>query len=207
VARKTAQSSTPREAEYVWPRYATGPEKHMHALGVIAVNYNVFEFGLALLLEHYATRDVSDYFFGRINNQERLDAIKHFASARERDPAVLALVEHLIAYFSACTANRNILMHSRRSEGDHPGDVLPLEKQAAHEPSKLLYFHLLLPQLRRVADQIMRGVTFMKELLKYLQDRDATSAPATQQSLPKAPRSPRTLSPAPPVAIPIRRGP
>lgn len=197
MARKTTQTRIPKEADYAWPRYTTGPERHMHALGVIAVNYNVFEFGLALLLEYYTSKAISDYFFNRTNNQERLNAIRHFANAREADPTVLTLVEHLITYFGACTANRNILMHSRHAEGSHPGDILPLEKSSADEPSKLLYFfYLLLPQLRSVADQIMRGITFLKEILKYLHDRDTLSASSPRLSLPKKPKPARTLNPS-----------
>jgi hypothetical protein len=192
--------SEPKETDYLWPRYSIGPERHLHALGIISVNYNLFEFGLASLLEYYASSQVSDFFFDRLNNQERLDAIRHFATAQEREPAVLELVEHLISYFSTCNHNRNILMHSKYREGDHPDDVLPLEKKAADEPARLLYFRLLLPELRRVADQIMRGVTFLSDILEYLRARDDVTA-ASPSALPRRPRAPRILNPYAP-AIP-----
>ena len=191
--------SDPTESHYQWPRYSTGPDRHMHALGVIAINYNIFEFGLAFLLRHYATSAVSDFFFDRINNEERVAAIAQFAKLKEDDPAVLALINHLLAYFGTCAQNRNILMHSRHSQQSRSEDALPLEKKSAQDPTKLLYFYLLLADLRRVADQTMRGASFLQELLKYLRARDSAPSPqlfAAQHPLPKKPRAPRQLTPS-----------
>jgi hypothetical protein len=200
-----ARPSNPTESHYQWPRYPTGPDRHMHALGVIAINYNIFEFGLAFLLQHYATPAVSDFFFDRINNEERVAAIAHFARLKERDPAVLALINHLLAYFGTCAQNRNILMHSQHSPQSRSEDTLPLEKKSAHDPTKLLYFYLLLPHLRRVADQTMRGASFLQELVEYVRARDSAPNPrlfAAQNPLPKKPRAPRQLTPSPSVAAP-----
>jgi hypothetical protein len=36
-----------------WPAYETGQKEHMHALGVIAVNYNLFERSLFPLFAHH----------------------------------------------------------------------------------------------------------------------------------------------------------
>jgi hypothetical protein len=200
-----AKSSNPTESSYHWPRYSTGPDRHMHALGIIAINYNIFEFGLAFLLQHYATSPVSDFFFDRINNEERVATIAHFAKLKERDPAILALIDHLLAYFGTCAQNRNILMHSQHSRQSRSEDTLPLEKKSAQDPTKLLYFYLLLPQLRRVADQTMRGVSFLQELLEYVRARDSAPNPqlfAVQHPLPKKPRAPRQLTPSPLDAVP-----
>jgi hypothetical protein len=196
------KSSAPKESDYPWPRYATGPDRHMHARGIIAINYNLFEFALAFLLQHYATPQVSDFFFDKINNQERVNAIGHFAKLKERDPAVLDLIGHLLTYFETCAQNRNILMHSQHSQGDQSDDILPLAKRSAQDPTKLLYFHLLLPHLRRVADQTMRGVVFLQELLEYVRARDVASdveAFRLRRQLPKKPRAPRQLRPSPAV--------
>jgi hypothetical protein len=202
---RTDRTSTPTKSEYQWPRYATGPDRHMHALGVIAINYNIFEYGLAFLLQHYATTPVSDFFFDKINNEERVEAIGHFAKLKERDPAVLALIDDLLAYFGTCVQNRNILMHSQHSQESRSDDMLPLEKKSTRDPTKLLYFYLLLPHLRRVADQTMRGVSFLQELLEYLRARDvAPNAElfAADHPLPKKPRSPRQLTPSPSLLAP-----
>jgi hypothetical protein len=202
---RPVSSSTPTELEYQWPRYETGPDRHMHALGVIAINYNIFEFRLAFLLQYYATPPVSDFFFDKIHNEERVEAIAHFAKLKERDPAVLALIHHLLAYFGTCVQNRNILMHSQHSQESRSDDTLPLEKKSANDSTKLLYFHLLLPHLRRVADQTMRGVSFLQELLDYLRARDAAPSAelfAAQHPLPKKPRAPRQLAPSPSVPVP-----
>lgn len=190
ASRKKA--AAPEATDYRWPRYPAGPEKHLHALGVVTVNYNVFEIGLEKLLEHYANKEVSEYFFARLNNEERLRALKHFAQLRERDAAIVERIEHLVTYFRACTSNRNILVHSRYSDGTYPEHVLALEKNASGEPSRLLYFQLLLPDLRRVADQIMWGVDFLKAILAYVQDTPANRA---ARALPKKPKPARSLNP------------
>lgn len=173
----------------------------MHALGIISVNYNLFEVGLAAVLEHYASKEVSEFFFDRISNHERLEAIKYLANVRETDPAVRDCINHLIQFFRTCADNRNILMHSSYSEGDHPDDILSLQKKAANEPTKLLYFQLLLPELRRVADQMMRGVSFLTNIWNYLRARDASAASAAAATglplLPKKPRLPHRLNPSP----------
>jgi hypothetical protein len=152
----------PKEAQYPWPNYHAGPERHLHALGVISVNYNLFESLIATLLQYYAGDKTSDFFFDRMSNQERLDAIRHFAYLKEENGNVLALIEYLLSYFSTCTDNRNILMHSKHSSGDHSTEILPLEKKAAKDPSRLLYFKLLLSQLRKSADEMRRGVVFLE---------------------------------------------
>jgi hypothetical protein len=172
---------------------------------LIAINYNIFEFGLALLLEYYAAAPVSEFFFDRINNQERIAAIQHFSKLKERDPKVISLIDHLLSYFSTCSQNRNILMHSKHSEGTHPAGILPLEKRSTDEPARLLYFYLLLPELRRVADQTMRGVSFLKDILEYLRARDTgagDSLSSASRTLPRKPRSPRLLEPEPTPAAP-----
>jgi hypothetical protein len=182
----------PKEAEFVWPVYKTGPNKHLHALGVISVNYNLFEFALSDVLKHYAGEDVSKFFFERINNEERIEAIRHFVKAKERDAAILTLMDNLTTYFSACSNNRNILMHSRYLDGSE-SNVLSLEKNLRGQVS-LLYFRLLLPDLRRFADKVRNGIVFVADLLEYLRARDAGVVPLP--ALPKKLRSPRTLNPS-----------
>jgi hypothetical protein len=34
------------EDGYQWPNYATGPKKHLEALGVICLNFNLYELSL-----------------------------------------------------------------------------------------------------------------------------------------------------------------
>jgi hypothetical protein len=188
----------PKPAQDSWPRYHAGPEDHLHALGVISVNYNMIESLIATLLQYYAGSESSDFFFDRINNHERLEAIDHFASLKERDPKVLSIVRYLLSYFSICTGNRNILMHSKHSIGDHSAEILPLEKKASRDPSRLLYFRLLLPELQKCADEIRDGVEFLEAIVRYLHARDdLLDSERARLELPKEPPKPKVLNPSP----------
>jgi hypothetical protein len=95
------------------PNYGTGPTKHMHALGVISLNYNTFEAALRFILNLYVPNETTDFFFDQWNNEERCAAIRHFSQREEKDAEVMDRIDHLLKHFSICNENRNHLMHSR----------------------------------------------------------------------------------------------
>jgi hypothetical protein len=51
-----------------WPRYPTGPEDHLKALGVISLNFNLYEFSLVIFLERHLNKEAANLLFGRLNN-------------------------------------------------------------------------------------------------------------------------------------------
>jgi hypothetical protein len=70
-----------------WTRhYNPGLFKHMHALGVVAANYNRLESELRLLLDVFmgdqmTTAEASSYLFERLSNAERMELLKHLYTA------------------------------------------------------------------------------------------------------------------------------
>jgi hypothetical protein len=40
--------------DYPWPSYPTGPKDHLHALGVISLNFNLYEMSLGVFFERHA---------------------------------------------------------------------------------------------------------------------------------------------------------
>jgi hypothetical protein len=150
-----------------WPSENVGPKDHLHALGVISVYYNLFEEALGLFFSTVAKHyEVGEFLYRRLNNQERLETLKfHFWTQEkysgifgQRDNELLAHIDHLIVYCSICIDNRNILMHSRHDRSTDSIFSLQKSSKAAHAASKLNYYHVSLEEIRRVGDEIIRGV-------------------------------------------------
>jgi hypothetical protein len=89
------------------PNYSTGPTKHLHALGVISLNYNMFERGLVAVLEFYLDKPTAEFLFDKMSNEQRVGIIRQFARQREKDPVILDLIEHQLLYFGRCFENLN----------------------------------------------------------------------------------------------------
>jgi hypothetical protein len=60
-----------------WPHYEVGPRKHIHALGVVAANYNQLEVSLFLLFGRYTQLGVGPALslFGSLSNNLRLNLL------------------------------------------------------------------------------------------------------------------------------------
>src|ERR1700730_3836698 len=71
-----------------WPNYAVGPIKHLHALGVLALNFSFYEGAMVILFEEYIPKPVAKYFFDTLNNQERMNAIRELVGNFEPDPVM-----------------------------------------------------------------------------------------------------------------------
>ena len=85
-----------------WPtNYNPGSIKHLHALGVIAVEYNALERGMAELylipLRRQKIADkLSDLYYFSLNAEKQLEAIKIVYKEYETDKDVVALVENIV---------------------------------------------------------------------------------------------------------------
>jgi hypothetical protein len=164
----------PREDQ--WPLYPIGPDPHMHALGVIAINFNLFEaslFGLFSFVLQKAgfSEEGSSALFRRLNNEQRLDVIKfgfqegEYEDEGDPDPNVRDAIAHLIKYWAACFENRNHLMHARlrriRLLGElFETDRLHLEKSTKKGWLQVSLMNLSLKDLRRIADEMHDGYDF-----------------------------------------------
>ena len=104
-----AQSDTAK-----WPAYGVGPEKHLHALGVITVNYNRLEMALDRLLYMYlgASREPYCHIFKALNLHSQTALFNLCISQEESDPALRDGLLYFCACFLICAENRNTLMHS-----------------------------------------------------------------------------------------------
>ena len=174
----------------------------MHALGVIAANYNELEGHFYQLF--YATMgkmDVGKLVFSKLNNAERMEiALK--LSETDPSPTFRELFEYFISGYGVATENRNILMHSK-AHNAWPFDIsvvhLTLAKPSKKSPDENNFINLDLSELRTVADDMANFAMFGWSLFYW---RSAVpfggtitwaSGEKVTPSLPEKPAEPRRL--------------
>jgi len=175
------------------PDYGTGPTKHVHALGVISLNFNMYEAALQVFLEFYIEKSTADFLFEKMSNERRVEAIRHFVSLSEKDPKIVELVEHCLAHYVKCFQNRNTLLHSKQYFAVGLPELLSLEKKSKGAKS-FMTFHLELTALRRIADEMMDGVFFVTDIWRVVDFRDRE---------PKDRRTSTFQTPSSPSPIPL----
>jgi hypothetical protein len=198
---------------YPWPRYNVGPKDHLYALGVISLNFNLYEYSLIVFLEMHFRKDISAFLTAKLSNEERSHLIRMIMNS-DYDPKVTDEVEFILRHFATCAENRHNLLHSRPGFpilGTDQKEVLALEKFARGEPEKLLAFQLEIGDLHRAADEMRAGFEYMISLWRYFFDREhyfklMTAAEddglpfppdSAHPTLPKRPPEPRKINPSP----------
>lgn len=206
------------DTDYPWPRYQTGPKDHLYALGVISLNFNIYEYSLIVFLEEYFDKNVAAFLTDKLSNEERSHLIR---LATQNDPyydaALIDEVEFILRHFATCAENRHNLLHSRRAAltrgvfGEQEKEI-QLEKFKRGDPETLLTYRLDIGDLRRAADEMHAGFIFMLDLWRYFFDRrhyhtvreraeaDGVSPELLAQNLayptlPKRPPEPRKINP------------
>ncbi len=99
-----------------WPKYARGRHPDfIHALGVLADNFNALESALRHLFQRYVTlpRSATEYVFMKLNNAERLEVLTACCEASKHSKRVKSGLRYFVKGFERCAQNRNILMHAR----------------------------------------------------------------------------------------------
>jgi hypothetical protein len=183
-----------------WPSYAVGPLKHLHALGVAALNFSYYEGAIIILFEMYLPKDLAKFLFDSLNNQERTQFVRELISTYEKDTKLIDHIEYLITHFSECSKNRHMLLHARPTT-PFIDDLLHIEKQARNNPNTLLTYRLSLTELRQIADDMMQGVDYVLSIWRYRASRDQLAggrkvfAGTPTLSLPEKPPRPHIVSP------------
>lgn len=180
--------------------------EHVYGIGLISLNYNLFETTLRYILWNYTSVATTNFFFEKWSNEDRAAAIRHFAKEKEANPLVLEHIDHLMTFFSICAGNRNILMHSRRSfVGDKPSpETLKLEKRLRDRTGAHNVFHLDLPRIIEVSNDIVHGIAYCVAVDDYINYHRPLSLRTLESrtpvpALPDKPLLPRRLDPHRPV--------
>lgn len=208
-------------ADYPWPQYSLTPSKeHLYVLGVISLNFNLYEYSLIVLLEEYLPKAVAAFLTDKLSNVERSRLIQLMVeNDKNCDQPLADAVEFILKHFATCADNRHTLMHSRpaipsMATFGQREQLLELEKFKRGDPDKLLTFRLEIADLRRAADEMRAGFNFMIDLWRYLFDRQhhhtvlersvADGIPEEYvaqnlawPTLPKTPPEPRRIDPHP----------
>ena len=72
VGTAGALDMTNSQIEYEWPnKYATADKKQLEALGVISLNFNLYEHSLVIFFEEKFYKDVAGFLFHKLSNEER----------------------------------------------------------------------------------------------------------------------------------------
>lgn len=194
------------DPDYPWPKYSTGHRDHLQAIGVISLNFNLYEYALIVFFEHYMPKPVAEYLFDTMSNEERAGAIRALVKAHEVEPEKREAVEYALTHFAVCAENRHNLLHSHLLGGNE--DMLAIEKTVRRDhPRRFLEFRLKLGDLRRAADEMWAGFNHALDLWHYLQqcahhrlmveaaERGECPPPTQAPSLPKKPPAPRKIDP------------
>jgi hypothetical protein len=166
--------------EDTWPLpdYNPGPRDHVHALGVIALQFASFERSVDFLYLHRTGREklpdelVHLYYFS-LSEDKRIDAIKAIFNAFETDTSIKSAVFNLLEYFEWCRNCRNQLLHAEL----HPTTfsrltgALHLTKRVSKQSAKSGYLRLSLSEMRIIADRMRQGVKQAAEIHIFLRYR------------------------------------
>lgn len=136
--------------------YNPNLKEHIHALGVIAANYNELE-GIFYRLFYLTLgkAEAGKIIFSKLNNAERIQVA--FKIAESEKPEFRDSYEHFISGYGTATENRNILLHSKAHNAwplDGVVSHLVLAKPTKNNPSENNFVKLDIAELRATADDI-----------------------------------------------------
>ena len=107
----------------------------MHALGVVAANYNQLELTLYTIFAHYTGRTIqAAALFSQMKNNFRIDTLKCLVQANEPDDTIGKHIFYFADGFNICADNRNFLMHSSVDNIQKGATALPLRKSGRKSP-------------------------------------------------------------------------
>jgi hypothetical protein len=150
-------------------------EHHMHALGVISVNYNDLEHTLYMLF-HYFLNDyqskVPALLFPRLSNDRRLDYMREFCKSYHSGEQKGA-IDRFLDGFDICAYNRNVLAHAsipdtlEIAEAADPSVVLHKRAQGNYSSVSRIE-NMTVTRLRQIADEIADYEIFGFKLYMFL---------------------------------------
>ena len=87
--------------DYPWPRYVTQSKEHLYVLGVISLNFNLYEFSLIVFLEEHFDKEVAAFLTDKLSNEERAHLIRLIMSKdKYLDHAMQEEVEFILRHFA-----------------------------------------------------------------------------------------------------------
>jgi len=178
-------------------RYHPSLHDHMHALGVVAANYNSLEKIFELMVDVCSNlpQTLPTKLISTLNNnRNRIDTLKSILENDDRTARDVGL--HFLNGFEICAENHNFLMHGTPFRADENVGQLILQKAARKDPLRTSYLNLKVQDIRRVADDIDRFDDLGADFIAFIAARstggvikceDGTSVAPTLPELPWLP--------------------
>jgi hypothetical protein len=159
-----------KDREWSGDVYGKNRTDQMHALGVVAANFNGLEFSFLCIFSHYFDfSDRSGVLFQNFKNNFRVDTLRAIIESYEKQPLASMHVEHFLLGFEICADNRNLLMHSEIELAPESSE-LRMSKGTKSDPFTRMFAQFDLPTLRKVADDIMNFEEYGHEITIYLDE-------------------------------------
>ena len=169
--------------------YYSSISDHIHALGVIAANFNTLELAFYVLFAEYlGNTENSQALFAGSRNNFRIDVLTTILERYERNAEVREAMTHFIQCSEICAENRNTLMHSRVMDVSLASAALPVQKGSRRSPLTQLSTELPLERLRSIADEIFYLEDHGWDLADYFftrRGRIAADDPDARTTLPE----------------------
>jgi hypothetical protein len=189
----------------------------LHALGVIAANFNRLENKLlGMFLIYLGFDDVMSFLFARLrDNSLRMDLLRRAVELKGETPEIIEAINYFCKAFGTCADNRNILMHGGVTAlTDEKGVSLVFNKGKKENAIDWNHYLMDLTALRRVADETQSFCEYGARILNYIvtvhrKDLDHffypwRRGPAPLPDKPPLPTQLTPLSPLDPIAEMIR---
>jgi hypothetical protein len=186
-----------KSADSPWPFYMRGQRDHIHAIGVVALNFNRMELLLHRLLYRYlgTESEAAHAHICRSLNLHSVLELFNICVAKEKSASRRDHLRHFSRCYEACAANRNILMHSDLDELESTEQALALFKRSGAKPHIRNQLKLSIEELRRVADEIFDVYLYGSHLfiLNQWNAMKDVAPPTEWRASPKKPAIPRSL--------------
>lgn len=147
------------EDKWPLPDYHPGPsQKHLHALGVLSLNYAKLQGHMDALYFLKAADGAQTHYYA-LSEDKRSQAIKDLYNGA--DPKVAEAIKNLASFFDWCRHCRNNLLHAESYPSGlrrFPDDVFALTKRIERSSTRQGYMTLTLRQVRAIADHMREGI-------------------------------------------------
>ena len=186
-----------------------GRDPEIHAIGMIALQWNLAETALEDLIWLYLDTDkpTARIVTRPMGNVARTTLLRHLVSEKEIDPSIIDAVLYAASCYDICRENRNHIVHGQIQNLD-PGIPFRLVKHRKQKPIEDNLFELTIEELRDLANEIhytkeyiidLREVLSPLLVLRRQMERDVDDPPDPPETpeLPDKPNQPPKLSPRP----------
>jgi hypothetical protein len=163
-------SHTPSAAP--WPTYDLNSiPDHIHAIGVLSVNFNNLEHQLLELFRLYcdAPSDVASFVFERLSATEhKLDFLKFLLKRRKSfNPKLHNAIIAFCDAYNICSKNRNLIVHSRINAYFPADGTLMLSKRTRARGADI-HRDVDLEMIKTAADEIHSWSRYAHHIIFYV---------------------------------------